>query len=131
VNESLLNEIWEVIESFDKIPPKETTTIAVTTKSVLDLKRKLEDTNNQQTEKKIKQSVKEQEDLQCQDETNKFDWIDLIRNELMKREKYQVSLSKLSKKVKTRFSTEINFLSYFELYYLNNNLNNTIKSNIY
>jgi len=131
VNESLLNEIWEVIESFDKIPPKETTTIAVTTKPVLDLKRKLEDTNNQQTEKKIKQSVKEQEDLQCQDETNKFDWIDLIRNELMKREKYQVSLSKLSKKVKTRFSTEINFLSYFELYYLNNNLNNTIKSNIY
>lgn len=131
MNESLLNEIWEVIESFDKIPPKETTTIAVTTKSVLDLKRKLEDTNNQQTEKKIKQSVKEQEDLQCQDETNKFDWIDLIRNELMKREKYQVSLSKLSKKVKTRFSTEINFLSYFELYYLNNNLNNTIKSNIY
>ncbi len=131
MNESLLNEIWEVIESFDKIPPKETTTIAVTTKPVLDLKRKLEDTNNQQTEKKIKQSVKEQEDLQCQDETNKFDWIDLIRNELMKREKYQVSLSKLSKKVKTRFSTEINFLSYFELYYLNNNLNNTIKSNIY
>jgi len=131
VNESLLNEIWEVIESFDKIPPKETTTIAVTTKPVLDLKRKLEDTNNQQTEKKIKQSVKEPEDLQCQDETNKFDWIDLIRNELMKREKYQVSLSKLSKKVKTRFSTEINFLSYFELYYLNNNLNNTIKSNIY
>ncbi len=131
MNESLLNEIWEVIESFDKIPPKETTTIAVTTKPVLDLKRKLEDTNNQQTEKKIKQSVKEPEDLQCQDETNKFDWIDLIRNELMKREKYQVSLSKLSKKVKTRFSTEINFLSYFELYYLNNNLNNTIKSNIY
>ncbi len=127
MNESLLNEIWKVIESFDKIPPKETTTIAVTTKPVLDLKRKLEDTNNQQTEKKIKQSVKEPEDLQCQDETNKFDWIDLIRNELMKREKYQVSLSKLSKKVKTRFSTEINFLSYFELYYLNN----TIKSNIY
>ena len=127
VNESLLNEIWTVIDSFEKNTPKvatTTTAAAVKTEPISDLKRKLDDVKNQPTEKKVKHE--DQVDVQCQDETNKFDWVDLIRNELMKKENHQVSLSKLSKKVNTNFKIEINIFC-FSFVHLNNN----IKSNIY
>lgn len=88
VNDSLLDEIWTVIEQFDKNDKIEQ----------IALKRKLDDeTVTTQPLKFIKLDVVTSE--KCQDETNKFDWIDLIQSELNKKESHQISLAKLAKKV--------------------------------
>jgi hypothetical protein len=82
----MLEEIWSVIESFDKKP-------AV----IPQQKRKLDEIEPENIEDKKRS--KTIEEIPTQDETTKFDWLELIKNELNKKENNQISLLKLSKKV--------------------------------
>ena len=93
MNDSLLDEIWNVIDSFDKQPYHKPQ----------NLKRKLDESTTTRPTldvKKIKPDNEDEQQKQCQDETIKFDWIDLIRNEITKKETHHISFAKLSKKVK-------------------------------
>jgi hypothetical protein len=87
----MLEEIWSVIESFDKKPD------VVPQLPQQQQKRKLDEIEPENIEDKKR--TKTIEEIPTQDERTKFDWLELIKNELNKKENHQISLLKLSKKV--------------------------------
>lgn len=97
LNDGQLNEIWDVIESFnqaDKINPIDQT-------NGNHLKRKFEDnvqqSNNDDMEnKKWKNSKNSDENKNSSDE---FNWLEVIKKECSKHQECSVSIEKLEKKV--------------------------------
>lgn len=87
----MLEEIWSVIESFDKKPA------VVPQLPQQQQKRKLDEIEPENIEDKKR--TKTIEEIPTQDERTKFDWLELIKNELNKKENHQISLLRLSKKV--------------------------------
>ena len=88
----MLEEIWSVIESFDKKPA-----VVPQLPQQEQQKRKLDEIEPENIEDKKRTKIIEE--IPTQDETTKFDWLELIKNELNKKENHQISLLKLSKKV--------------------------------
>lgn len=99
LNDSQLNEIWDVIESFDradKIKNDQT--------NGNHLKRKFEDNVEQKDEYETENKKPKKEDAdKIKNNTDDFDWIEVIKKECNKNQDYSVSLEKLEKKVSKVF----------------------------
>lgn len=95
VNDGLLGEIWNVIDSFDKKAIQAAPTKQVIQESLVESetkcsKRKLED--------KIEE-VDNKKSLKSENTRTKFNWIELSKSECLKREENQVLFKKLFKKI--------------------------------
>lgn len=90
LNQSQLEEIWNVIESFDK---------ADKNTNGNNLKRKLED-SVEQDEKNEKEIKKPKDgDVNEDKSSDDFDWIEVLKKECIKHQYCSVSFEKLEKKV--------------------------------
>jgi cell growth-regulating nucleolar protein len=90
VNDNLLEEVWSVIEKFDKadadeLPPNSNS---------LQEKRKINSSELSIDSKKTKYTHDE-----IIDEPEKFDWLGLIKKEILKNEDRMISIEKLHRKV--------------------------------
>ena len=105
VYDSLLEEIWTVIESFDK---KEATTANNgvnnnNTSHQNGNKRKLEETEAEDVTTSVSKKAHAEED-----ESSGFDWLESIKKECLKNENKQIQLEKLIKKLFKKYQKHKN-----------------------
>jgi hypothetical protein len=120
INDFQLNEIWSVIDSFEKtnnsiIPDHQSIDANIKRHAIIDEK------NNEISNKKLKSSDAM---LECEKEINldnEFDWFLLIKNECQKNEKNLIKKQKLQKKVKMIF---YEFMYILIMFVLNFNIKN-------
>ncbi|RNA23693.1 cell growth-regulating nucleolar [Brachionus plicatilis] len=90
LNQSQLEEIWNVIESFDK---------ADKNTNGNNLKRKLEDSVEQDEKNEIEIKKPKDGDVNEDKSSDDFDWIEVLKKECIKHQDCSVSFEKLEKKV--------------------------------
>lgn len=99
VTDSMLEEIWSVIESFDKAEKTANSNNnnqnKQTNSNSANLKRKLDQIEEENENSNKKQQVKEE----SAENVDKFDWLEALKKECCKNDQNQISLSKLEKKV--------------------------------